>query len=184
MPKPATIPTLYDEVKTVSISFLSKHDYLIMNQWKTGVITWSRNGNKTGSITIAVNVQPENSYLELKYTSYEIPIEYRVKLVSAPSNLGKGVVWYFICPKTNLRCRKLYLCDTYFYHRSAFEGCMYSKQTYSKLGNAYDKFFGVDELYKQLSKKYFKRKYAGKPTKRYLKLTQQIRTAENLLSWG
>lgn len=184
MPKPHTFPTLYDDLKTVSISFLTKYGYLKPNQWQSGTITWSRNGNKTGSISIRVNTEPESPYLELDYKCNEAPINYRVQLVSALSNLGKGVVWYFVCPHTGKRCRKLYLADTYFYHRSAFRGCMYEKQTQSKKYRGLDKTLGVyyraDQLYEQLYKKHFKKQYAGKPTKKYLKLTRQIQRAESI----
>lgn len=184
MPKPHTYPTLFDDLKTISISFLTMHGYLKPNQWRSGTVTWSRNGNKTGSISIGVYTQTENSYLELDYKCSETPINYRVQLVSDPSNLGKGVVWYFVCPRTGKRCRKLYLADTYFYHRSAFKGCMYEKQTQSKKGRYLDKtlglFFQVDKLFEQLYKKHLKKHYAGKPTKKYLKLTQQIQRAESI----
>lgn len=184
MPKPHTFPTLYDDLKTVSISFLTKHGYLKPNQWQSGTINWSRNGNKTGSISIRVNTQPESPYLELDYKCNQAPINYRVQLVSARSNLGKGVVWYFICPHTGKRCRKLYLADTYFYHRSAFRGCMYETQTQSKkyrgLGKTLGAYFRTDQLFEQLHKKHFKKQYAGKPTKKYLRLTQQIQRAESI----
>src|SRR5687768_1248105 len=127
-----TLPTLYDECKTVSISFLNKHGYLKPNQNQSGTITWSRNGNKTGSISIRVTTQPLSPYLELDYKVNETPVNYQVQLVAAPSNLGKGFVWFFRCPRTEKRCRKLYLVQTYFYHRSAFRGCMYDIQTQSK----------------------------------------------------
>lgn len=184
MPKPHTYPTLFDDVKIISISFLTKHGYLKPNQWRNGTITWSRNGNKTGSISIGIYTKPENSYLELDYKCNEAPINYRVQLISAPSNLGKGVVWYFVCPRTGKRCRKLYLADTYFYHRSAFRGCMYEKQTQSKKSRHLDKtlglYFQVDKLFEQLYKKHLKKHYAGKPTKKYLKLTRQIQRAESI----
>ena len=184
MPKPHTFPTLYDEVKTVSISFLTKHGYLKPNQLKAGSIHWSRNGENLGSISIRSCTYSESPYLEFDYKCNQQPIKYRVQLVSAPSNLGKGVVWYFVCPKTNKRCRKLYLADTYFYHRSAFNGCMYEKQTQSKKSRYLDKtlgeYFQTDQLFEQLYKKHFKKTYAGKPTKRYLKLTQQIERAESI----
>lgn len=184
MPKPHTFPTIYDDLKKVSISFLTKHGYLKPNQWRNGTITWSRNGNKTGSISIGIYTKPENSYLELDYKCNEAPINYRVQLISAPSNLGKGVVWYFVCPRTGKRCRKLYLADTYFYHRSAFKGCMYEKQTQSKKSRYLDKtlgaYFRTDQLFEQLYKKHFKKQYAGKPTKKYLKLTQQIQITESI----
>lgn len=184
MPKPHTFPTLYDEVKTISISFLTKQGYLKPNKWQSGTITWSRNGNKTGSISIQVNTQPENPYIELDYKCNEAPINYRVQLVSALSNLGKGAVWYFVCPYTGKRCRKLYLADTYFYHRSAFRGCMYEKQTQSKKYRELEKtlgsYFKADQLFEQQSKKHLKKRYAGKPTKKYLKLTEQLNSLENI----
>lgn len=55
MPKPATYPTLYDDVKTVSVTFLKRHGYLEPNQINERVITWSRHGIKTGSISIKVD---------------------------------------------------------------------------------------------------------------------------------
>jgi hypothetical protein len=184
MPKPHTFPTLYDDLKTVSISFLTKHGYLKPNKYQSGVITWSRGGENIGSISIRVNTQPENPYLEMDYKCNETPINYKVQLVSVLSNLGKGVVWYFVCPYTGKRCRKLYLAATYFYHRSAFIGCVYEKQTQSKKSRNLDKTLGVyfqtDQLFEQLYKKHFKKQYAGIPTKKYLKLTQQIQRAESI----
>lgn len=186
MPKPYTFPTLYDDLKTVSVSFLARHGYLKPNQQQRGVLTWSRNGNTTGSISIFVNTQSESPYLELDYKCNEVPIKYCIKLITAPSNLGKGVVWYFVCPHTGKRCRKLYLAETYFYHRLAFNGLMYEKQTQSKKYRHLDKTMGLvfqtDRLFEQLYKKHFKKQYAGKPTKKYLKLTKQIRLAESLNS--
>lgn len=184
MPKPHTFPTLYDELKTVSISFLSKYGYLKPNQWQTGTLSWSRNGNQIGSISIAVNTHCQSPYLELDYLSDKEPINYKVQMIKALSNLGKGFVWYFICPLTGKRCRKLYLGKSHFYHRSAFTGCMYEKQTYSKHSRYLDKtlgaYFQSDNIYSQLNKKHFKKYYAGKPTKRFIKLSQQIRQAEQI----
>src|SRR5258705_6392602 len=100
MPKPHTFPTLFDDLKRVSISFLRKHGYLKLNQWLIGTITWSSNGNITGSISIQVNTQTESPYLLLDYKCNERPINYRVQLVSIPSNLGKWTVCYFVCPYT------------------------------------------------------------------------------------
>ena len=184
MPKPHTFPTLYDEVKTVSITFLTKHGYLKPNQLKVGSVHWSRNGENIGSISIRVCTHSENLFLEFDYKCNQVPIKYKVQLVSVPSNLGKGVIWYFVCPHTGKRCRKLYLADTYFYHREAFKGCMYEKQTQSKKSRYLDKtlgaYFKTDQLYEQLYKKNFKKQYAGKPTKNYLKLTQQIQKAESV----
>jgi hypothetical protein len=184
MPKPHTFPTLYDDLKTVSISFLKKHGYLKPNQWQSGTLSWSRNGNKTGSISIIVNTRPESLYVELDYKCNGSPINYRVQLVSTPSNLGKGFVWYFVCPRTHKRCRKLYLADTYFYHRSAFKGCMYESQTYSQknrqLVKLYEGYFLTDKLYSETNQKNFKKFYANKPTKRYQRILDKMSKAEQM----
>lgn len=184
MPKPHTFPTLYDEVKTISIAFLKTHKYLEPDGFKGGSIIWSRNGEQTGNISIKVNTYHENPYLELDYSFNKIPINYIVPLVSVPSNLGKGVVWFFVCPITGNRCRKLYLVDRYFYHRSAVKGCMYEKQTQSKKSREFDKvlggYFGIDKLYDHLYKKHFKKYYAGKSTKKYLQLKRQLMFAESI----
>jgi hypothetical protein len=182
MPKPHTFPTLIDELKTVSISFLKKHNYLKPNHWQSGTVKWSINGNKTGSISIMVNTKSEQPYIELNYKCNEVPINYKVQLISTPSNLGKGFFWFFICPHTGKRCRKLYLINTYFYHRTAFRGCMYEKQTQSKKNRnmikIYKSYFDLDKLEEQLYKKHFKKMYAGKPTKKYLQIIKDIQKVE------
>jgi hypothetical protein len=61
---------------------------------------------------------------------------------------------------------------------------MYETQTQSKKYRQLDKtlgaYFKSDNLYSELYKKNFKKSYAGKPTKKYLKLTQQIQKAESI----
>lgn len=182
MPKPYTFPTLYNEALQISISKLKEWKYLNPEQIKSGTLTWSSNGNKTGSISIRVNTHSEQPYIELNYKYKDEPRNYKVNLVFMPSNLGKGLIWYFLCPQTKKRCRKLYSIGGHFLHREAFNGCMYETQTQSKKYRQLDKtlgtYFRTDELYSQLYKKHFKKTYAGKPTKKYLKLMKQINKAE------
>lgn len=178
MPKSSTFPTLYDECKAVSITFRKKYGYLVPNQWKSGSVQWSRDGNKTGSITVQVNTFSKSPYIELDCRCNKVPIKYRVALISVTSNLGKGAVWYFICPRTGKRCRKLYLVDTHFYHGSAFKGCFYEKQTYSHnnraLYKSFESIFGTEKLYEQLYCQNFKKTYKGKKTARYRKLIEKL----------
>ena len=184
MPKPYTFPTLYNDALQISISKLKEWEYLNPEQIKSGTITWSRNGNQTGSISIKVNTHSEQPYIELDYKYRDEPRNYKVRLVSMPSNLGKGLIWYFLCPQTNKRCRKLYSIGGYFLHREAFNGCMYEIQTQSKKYRQLDKTFGayfkIDDLYSQLYQKHFKKTYAGKPTKKYLRIMEQIQKAESI----
>ena len=98
--------------------------------------------------------------------------------------IKEKVVWFFICPHTGKRCRKLYLANTYFYHRTAFRGCMYEKQTQSKKNRnmikIYKSYFDLDKLEEQLYKKHFKKMYAGKPTKKYLQIIKDIQKVKNI----
>ena len=182
MPKPNTFPTLYNEVLQINISKLKEWGYLNAKLTKKGAITWSSNGEKTGSISITVSTYTKEPYIELDYKFNGDPRKYNVRLVSLPSNLGKGRIWYFLCPVTNKRCRKLYSIGGYFLHREAFNGCMYDSQIQSKKYRELDKtlgaYFKTDELYEQLYKKHFKKYYKGKPTKRYLRLIEKINNAE------
>ena len=184
MPKPKTFPTLYNEALQIHISKLKGWGYLEPNQVKSGTLNWSRNGNPTGSISIQVNTKSEQPYIKLDYKYRDEPRNYKVYLSSIPSNLNKGEIWYFICPQTKKRCRKLYSIGGYFLHREAFNGCMYETQTQSKKYREIIKKFGpcfnIDNLYSQLYQKHFKKTYAGKPTKRYLRIMEQIQKAESI----
>jgi len=184
MPKPHTFPTLYNEALQIHISKLKGWGYLNPGQIKSGTLNWSRKGNPTGSISIQVNTHSKQPYIELDYKYRGEPRNYKVYLTSTPSNLNKGEIWYFICPQTKKRCRKLYLIGGYFLHREAFNGCMYETQTQSKKYRQLDKtlgaYFKSDALYRELYKKNFKKTYAGKPTKRYLRIIGQIQKVENI----
>lgn len=184
MPKTYTFPTLYDEVIQLNMTKLKEWEYLNPNQIKSGVITWSRNEHKRGAITVIVNTKAEQPYIELDYNYKDEPQNYKVNLVRVPSNLGYGSIWYFLCPRTNKRCRKMYSINGYFVHREAFKGCMYEIQTYSKKNREINKIlrthFKAERLYSELNKKYFKKTYAGKPTKKYLRIMEQIKQAERI----
>ena len=184
MPKPHTFPTLYNEALQIHISKLKCWGYLDPEQIKSGKLNWIRNGNPTGSISIRVNTHSEQPYIKLDYKYRDEPRNYKVNLTSTPSNLNRGEIWYFICPQTKKRCRKLYSIGGYFLHREAFNGCMYETQTQSKKYRQLDKtlgaYFKSDTLYDQLNKKNFKKTYAGKPTKRYLRIMEQIQKAESI----
>ena len=125
MPKPHTFPTLYNDALQLSVTKLKEWEYLNPEQLKNGTITWSSNGNQTGRISITVNTKRETPYIKLDYQYNDEPRNYEVRLISLRSNLGKGLIWYFLCPTTNKRCRKLYSIGGYFFHREAFKGCMY-----------------------------------------------------------
>lgn len=182
MPRSATYPTLFDECKSISIADLKRLKYLLPESFLGGTISWTRLGEKTGSIGIRVYTDTDFPYVELDYKCNGEPIKYRINLEQQTSNLGKGIVWYFNCPQTGKRCRKLHLVQGYFFHRTAFRGCFYEKQVESKYWRFLDRSalgreFKLESLLEKRHKKYFKTHYAGKPTKRFTRLN---RDANNL----
>jgi len=181
MARPGNYPTTYEERKPLSITDLRKGKYLLPDTWRSGTITWSRNGIVNGTISIIVDMTVASPYLELNYKWQEQSRKYKVPLIQVPSNLGAGYVWYFLCPLNNKRCRKIYLIDGYFQHREAIKG-YYEKQIQSKhyryLEKVYGPVFKVDKLYSQLCSRHFRKSYNGKPTKRYLKIMAQLKAAE------
>lgn len=170
MPKIATFPTCFDEVNQISIADLKRLGYLMPFQISQyGGISWTCRGETLGSIGIDVNAIEK--FVRLHYIANGKSIDYRVKLESLPSNLGKGVVWYFICPATGKRCRKLYGIGDYFYSRFAYPATMYNKQTFSKKWRDFQAVYEVLDLrQKFLETPYAKPFYNGKPTKRFQRI--------------
>lgn len=168
MPRFPTFPTLYDDVKTLSIADLKKLGYLVPNNWRRGTVIWWRRGKKIGSIRVSVDIGYTSGMMELDYLYGEEPVKYKIPLESIPSNLGNGLVWYFRCPHTGKRCRKLYGAGKYFLHRDAFPGCLYESQIQSKFSRQFQKAFGwlfdIEKIEGELGQKYRKRHYGGKPT--------------------
>ena len=103
-------------------------------------------------------------FVELTYNFNDKYRRYEVPLVSIPSNLGKGNIWYFLCPKISKRCRKLYSVGSFFYHREVFINVFYESQTrrknYRLSNQIYGGYFKADELYEQLYQKNFRKTYA------------------------
>ena len=178
-----TSPFLFDEAKSLSITDLKKLNYLIKDNYRTGIIRWSCRGEQSGSISISVDLRDYKNIVVFDYKCNGNKYEYAVNLESIPSNLGKGKIWYFVCPLTKKLCRKLHLINEMFMHRSNLPSGMYSVQTESKNWRRMSKFYGsyykLDDYYEELYSKHFKTHYNGKPTKRYLKLIEQIKKVED-----
>ena len=170
MPKTPTFPTCFDEVKQISIVDLKRLGYLKPGKIiYNGGIRWTCRGESTGSI--GIDVDAVERYARLHYNVNGKSIDYRVELETLPSNLGKGVVWYFICPATGKRCRKLYGIGDYFYSRFAYPDAMYDKQTSSKKWRDFQIVYEVLDMRRDFLKRpYAKPFYNGKPTKRFQRI--------------
>lgn len=102
-------------------------------------------------------------------------LTYRVKIVSVPSNLGQGEVYYFLCPFSHRRCKTLYMGygSLYFKSRQAYRHRIYyASQLSSHLDRHNDIYWRLDRELKQLYKKHPKTHYRGKPTKAQLKISR------------
>lgn len=175
----STFPTLYDDLKTLSISDLKRLGYL-QNGYRKGNIRWTFRGKPNGDVDIAVWLNEGSGEGTLTFTyifEKQRHYNYQVQLVAVPSNLGAGQRWYFICPRTGKRCIKLYMANEYFQHRDGIPGAMYQSQTKSKFYRKLEKFFGGYDL---MSTPNLKRHYRGRPTKRYLRAFKAAQDSQRL----
>jgi hypothetical protein len=178
-------PTTVEDCLTFRLKSLTENNNTYLTSYGTqrGVTSWSTNGEVHSTINIEVTFTEYEAFIIFDYKSNGEPKRYKVNLECKVSNLGKGVIWFFVCPSTGKLCRKLYLNSGYFLHRTAFKSMMYSKQIESKkfrsLGKVFEACFITDDVYSELYKKYFKTHYKGKPTKRYLRLKNKIDLANS-----
>lgn len=92
--------------------------------WKSGIITLSRNGEKTGSLRITVNIDDYYSYIQFDYALNGKPLSYKHSLELFPCHYG-NFRYYFICRETGRRVTALYSVGGYYASRH------YHKMTYS-----------------------------------------------------
>lgn len=82
-----------DYLKKISIYFLNQNKYF-ETAWHSGDISWSRNGEKTGSITVEYNVDRTEYYLRFIYTQTnndtgeKKDFNYKVELATTPCHYG------------------------------------------------------------------------------------------------
>jgi len=181
----ATYPLLIDDIRRLTILDFNKLSLIDFNSviQYTQIINWK--SSRTNEITARISVDfLGNGIYKFHYSYNEVPVQYFVEVISEPSNLGKGEVYYFKCPKSKLKCRILYLYNGFFVHRSLCKGLMYESQIHSKKWRQLDTIFsnvlGLDRMYEQLYTKSRKKYYKGKPTKWFSKLRKEIDRAESI----
>lgn len=182
MARYGTFPFILEQAICISISGLKKWNYLRKGEINSGVLNWMQGGSERGYVSIKVDMASNICHLVLNYTHNENEFSERIFLRAIESNLGGGNVWYFICPRTQKSCRKLYFRHGYFMSRYAIPDYYYENQTKSQRDRNFNKHLQTAmqaiKLTPELYVKHFKENYSGLPTKRYLKLTQKIRESE------
>lgn len=181
MGKCATYPLIIDRCKDIRIKDFRDLGYLKSPGSRRFSMQWTR-GTEVAEIGVCLVNNREKGFVELSYIIDEVPVKYKIRLITKPSNLGKGVVWYFVCPVTKKLCRKMYLGYPYFVHREGLSGSYYSKQVKSKKYREMVRVFGVvfevDKLYEEIYSKGFRRYYGGKPTKRFQIIVKRLMQIE------
>lgn len=184
MAKSPTYPLIIDRCLTVSISDVKRWGCLNPGYYRSGSVYWGQGGERVASVgyIVSLSVEPGQAYIQFNYSYDDQPVQYRVPILSAPANIGKGLVWFFRCPLTGQRCKKLHLVNGRFMHRSAVPGAMYKRQTDSKKWRLVNRFFDMSEVqadvWNAMQKPYFKAEYRGKETRRFTRLIRKVERAE------
>lgn len=177
-------PTLVSESLVFSIHDLKKWGYIKPNiKVLNGNCTWKRNGEERASIGYNIETGATSGMITLFYKYRDENVVQKFPLVTVPSNLGKGLLWYFLCPTIGKKCRKLYSFKKYFAHREAFRNIFYESQITSKSVREFDKYCKIQhkarEAYETFLSKHFTPDYNGKQTKKAKKAYEAIRKAQN-----
>lgn len=192
MPRFATYPSTVEDCLKLSITDLSKWEYLVPNQSKSGVISVSRHGEVYAKYGIAVIMGKGYGAITFDYTSgighNKKEVKYTVQIISIPTNIGNGLRYYFVCPSTGKCALKLYkgAGSDYFVHREAYNGLMYASQLANRNWRFLDKtrdgyYLKLDMLNSEFYRKGTgKRKhyYRGVPTKAYQRILDVEKLAE------
>jgi hypothetical protein len=178
-------PFILEDSLDLCISFLKSRGYMKPNSIRSGRVAWSRRGEEIASIAISQRTGEETGEIVLSYTTKGEDVEVEIQLESIPSNLGVGRVWYFICPHTGERARKLYcFSNGRFLSRKAYKEVYYESQLRSKfyrmLDSTLGRSFKIDSYYDQIYSKGFTKYYKGKKTRRYKKLLAKIKEADSI----
>lgn len=151
---------------SLSIKDCKQMGFLAPDALKTGTINWLRNGEKTASITFATDTRKNTALMLYQYEGE--PVKEVIKLMYQQSNLkgNRRGYYYFVCPVSGKRCRKLYLVNGKFVGRAAFrplyqQQAQSRKQRNSSVSKRLELLIAVDRYQRQ---RYRRETYKGKQT--------------------
>ncbi len=167
----------------LDLRIMLKDGSIQKNRHISGSISWERGGK----ISFESKLFENEKYVHVMYKTTDRNgitknYDYKIQLVSVPSNLNKGKVLYFRCPKTGKRARVLYSAygNDLFLHRDYYKDyygkrLFYNSQTTSKEWYNNTMYFNAKrrkESFEAYLRKFkqWKRTYRGKETKHFKKL--------------
>lgn len=168
---------VHESCRKFTTSFLTRHGHLKPNHQCSGLITWYIDDKETGNAGYFVDTTQYKVTLKYRYMATGADIVQDIKLKTVPSNLGKGDVWYFICPFTGDMVRTLYLIgsSTLFASRKAYNRpILYRSQTSSHMDRWNDRYWKLEKQIDALHGKGFTPYYAGKKTSTARRLEKLI----------
>jgi len=144
----------------------------------SGTITWSRNGEKTGSISVQSCFGESEQYIKFNYsqtdynTAEKADFDYKIPFTPTPCYFG-GQRWWFRCPwyvngkYCGRRVGILYLGGKYFACRHCYNLC-YSSQNVNRRSSYYalGLMFNAEEREAKLREQIKRGYYNGKPTRK------------------
>jgi hypothetical protein len=168
------------EIKRIELSYLLKNGYIVKGKHIASSLSWTC-GSSAGfeSKYFENEAYIRLNYTNTKYSTNEVTKhDYKIQLVTIPSNLGKGNLLYMLCPVTNKRCRILYCAydSTIWKSREAYKNRIYYQDQLDPKSVRPYKYLFTDRIMDELYSKKKKSHYRGKPTrimKRIEKLNQK-----------
>lgn len=168
----------------IELSYLLKQGYIKKGYGYTGLMSWNNGSN----ISVKTLYTDKEKYVQLTYSNKSNHFDYKIELITIPSNLGKGELLYFVCPVTYKPCRILYLAynSEIFKSRSAYKNRIYyDQQIDSKLNRHINRYFELEKRLEKHTTKIKKTHYKGNKT-RTLKKFERLQTSiekEDFLRW-
>lgn len=163
------------EISRIELSYLLKKGYIQKGKHITAPLSWT-NGSW---ISIESKYTEEEHYLRLKYILTDsrdgkaTELDYKITLYAKPSNLGKGEVLYFVCPRSGNLCRILYRAygSLKWKCRQAYSCRIYYPiQTSSKMSKYNDRYWEAERALEKMYQERATSTYRGKPTRRALRI--------------
>jgi hypothetical protein len=142
---------------------LDKLPYLDMRSFKMVITGAHREGiaNLPGKVQLFFEWSPETWLVTFRYSHGKRFRKLGVAVRKADTNLGVGVMYWFVCPVTDRLCRKLFFVDGLLMSRFAMKKARYPCQYLT----AIDKVYHRNEKYQEPPyKRYGKPYYRGKLT--------------------
>lgn len=157
------------EAQRIEISYLFKQGFISRGKIISGSLSW----NNGSSIGIQSEITEGNQEIRLQYQNKSYSgetnnLDYKIMLTSIPSNLGRGRIWYFICPISGRKSRILYKCygSLYFKSRKAYQGRIYYSCQIANKNNLHnERYFSLEKEIEKLKPHIKKGHYQGKETR-------------------